>query len=249
MFKRKDLKGIEFKLDPQNAESKNCSSLVQENRRIYTVEHLLAVLYGMNIDSLIVEVEGNEVPIMDGSGLCFVEALQKAGIKRLTGERKWIRIDKPVVLKDKDASISVYPGSDFRITYTIEFNHPFIGKQTKSMVVEEKTFIKEIAPARTFGFLKDVPALRSRGLALGGSLENTVILDDKKVINGPLRFGDEFVRHKILDLMGDLALQRFPVLGHFEAFKAGHSLHLRLVNFIRENPHYWSYASSPCQSK
>ena len=137
--------------------------------------------------------------------------------------------------------ISVVPDSDFKITYLIEYDHPAIESQELSLSINKENFIKQIAPARTFGFLKDVPALRAQGLTLGGSLENAIVLDEKNIINGPLRFPDEFVRHKILDFIGDLFLLNSSIIGHFKAHKAGHSLHLKAVHFILDNPEYWTY--------
>ena len=152
-----------------------------------------------------------------------------------------IKIIKPFSLEEKDAVFSFSPASDFKISYSIEYDHPAVQKQELSLSLNLDNFIKEIAPARTFGFLKDVPALRAQGLAAGGSLDNAVVLDEKNVISGPLRYPDEFVRHKILDLVGDLSLIGSPLIGHFKAQRAGHSLHLKAIHFLLDNPEFWTY--------
>lgn len=241
IFRRIDLDNSEFHLDPKKIEAKNCSMLVTKKGRIQTLEHFMAVLFMLGVDSLILELNGEEIPIVDGSAFPFVEAILKAGIKPLQEKKKSIKILKPFIIQEEDALISVVPDSDFRITYLIEYDHPAIESQELSLSINKENFIKQIAPARTFGFLKDVPALRAQGLALGGSLENAIVLDERSIINGPLRFPDEFVRHKILDFIGDLFLLNSSIIGHFKAHRAGHSLHLKAVHFILDNPEYWTY--------
>ncbi len=241
LFRRSDLDNLEFSLDSKKIETLSSTSLAGEDYKIQTIEHLMAVLYAFGIDSAVIELNGDEIPIMDGSASPFVQAILKAGIKLLPEKKKVIKILKPFIIKEKEASVSFYPDSDFKITYCIEYDHPVIQKQELSLSINLKNFVTEIAPARTFGFLKDVPALRAQGLALGGSLENAIVLDEKDVISGPLRYPDEFVRHKILDLIGDLCLLGSPVLGHFKALKAGHALHLKAINFILDSPEFWTY--------
>lgn len=241
IFRRIDLDNSEFHLDPKKIEAKNCSMLVTKKGRIQTLEHFMAVLFMLGVDSLIIELNGEEIPIVDGSAFPFVEAILKAGIKPLQEKKKSIKILKPFIIQEEDALISVVPDSDFRITYLIEYDHPAIESQELSLSINKENFIKQIAPARTFGFLKEVPALRAQGLALGGSLENAIVLDERSIINGPLRFPDEFVRHKILDFIGDLFLLNSSIIGHFKAHRAGHSLHLKAVHFILDNPEYWTY--------
>lgn len=241
IFRRIDLDNSEFHLDPKKIEAKNCSMLVAKKGRIQTLEHFMAVLFMLGVDSLIIELNEEEIPIVDGSAFPFVEAILKAGIKPLQEKKKSIKILKPFIIQEEDALISVVPDSDFRITYLIEYDHPAIESQELSLSINKENFIKQIAPARTFGFLKDVPALRAQGLALGGSLENAIVLDEKSIINGPLRFPDEFVRHKILDFIGDLFLLNSSIIGHFRAQRAGHGLHLKAVHFILDNPEYWTY--------
>ncbi|UCC38682.1 MAG: UDP-3-O-[3-hydroxymyristoyl] N-acetylglucosamine deacetylase [Candidatus Aminicenantes bacterium] len=241
LFRRTDLDNLEFSLDSKKIETLSSTSLTGEDYKIQTIEHLMAVLYAFGIDSVIIELNGNEIPIMDGSASPFVQAILKAGIKLLPEKKKVIKILKPFIIEEKEASVSFYPDSDFKISYCIEYDHPAIQRQELSLSINLKNFVTEIAPARTFGFLKDVPALRAQGLALGGSFDNAVVLDEKKVISGPLRYTKEFVRHKILDLIGDLSLLGSPILGHFKAHKAGHALHLKAINFILDSPEFWVY--------
>ena len=238
VFRRTDLNNLELILDTKKIKAKSSTYLTSEGCKIQTLEHLLAVIYVFGIDSLIIEINGDEIPIMDGSASPFVQAVLKAGIKPLPGKKKSIKILKPFIIKEEDAAISFYPDSDFKITYSIEYDHPLIQRQELSLSVNLENFVTEIAPARTFGFLKDVPSLRAQGLALGGSLDNTVVLDEKGVISGSLRYPDEFVRHKILDLIGDLSLMGSPLIGHFKAHKAGHSLHLKAIHFLLDNPEF-----------
>lgn len=240
VFRRTDLGGAEFRIVLKNVRSKNCTVLVTKKGKIQTLEHLLAVLWVHGIDSLVVELNQEEVPILDGSALPFVQAVRKAGSRDLLQKKRAVRIVKPFIIQENDTSISVVPDSVLRITYHIDYPHPCIMKQGISIIVDPDDFDQNIAPARTFGFVDEVPSLRERGLALGGSLKNAVVLDKSRVISGELRFPDEFVRHKILDFIGDLSLFGFPLVGHFIAKKAGHGLHLLAVRFLKENPEYSS---------
>lgn len=241
VFRRTDLGNLELPLDWKKIEAKNNASLVAKGGKIQTLEHLLAVLYILGIDSLIVEINGGEIPIMDGSASPFVSSIFKAGIAVLPQRKKTIKILKPMTVQEKEAYVSFSPDTAFRISYFIEFDHPAIRSQELSFLIDSESFMKEIAPARTFGFLKDVPSLRAQGLALGGSFENAVVLDEREVINGPLRFPDEFVRHKILDFIGDLSLTGHPLIGHFKAHKAGHSLHLKAIHLLFKSQEFWTY--------
>jgi UDP-3-O-[3-hydroxymyristoyl] N-acetylglucosamine deacetylase len=220
-------------------QSNNCTSLQVQDKRIQTIEHLFAALYVLGIDSLVIDLNGDEIPILDGSASPFVKALLSTGIRSLRERKKFIKILRPFSIGDKESSVSVEPAEDFIVSYFIFFNHPAVREQEFSLTVNQESFVKEIAPARTFGFLKDVTLLKEKGLALGGSLENAVVLDDSGVINGPLRFNDEFVRHKVMDLIGDLSLLGSPLKGHFKARKAGHNLHLKTLHFILDSPDYW----------
>jgi UDP-3-O-[3-hydroxymyristoyl] N-acetylglucosamine deacetylase len=241
VFRRTDMDGLEILLDPRATGARNCSYLAAGDCRIQTVEHLLAALSGFGVDSLLIEVGGGEVPILDGSALPFAEALAGMGTRAVGPGKKTLNVLKRFVVEAGEASLEVLPNPGFQVSYFIDFDHPAVGKQEIDMKVTEGTFRVGIAPARTFGFLKDVPELRRRGLALGGSFANTLVLDDEKVVNGPLRFPDEFVRHKVLDLVGDLYLLGCPVSGRFVARKAGHGLHLQAVKFLLDHPEYGEY--------
>lgn len=225
--------------DPNCVESMNSSIITEGKYRVHTVEHLMATLFAFGIDSVDIVLNGDEIPILDGSALPFAKAIQDCGITPLDLENKTMMIVKPFVVQENDASVSVEPDVLFRIGYTIVYDHPSIQTQNLELVVNESSFVSEIAPARTFGFLKDVAALWEQGLSLGGSLENALVLDDSRLINGPLRFEDEFVRHKILDFVGDLSLLGYPLMGKFRAHRAGHSAHLKTVRFLLENPGYY----------
>ncbi|MBN1221622.1 MAG: UDP-3-O-[3-hydroxymyristoyl] N-acetylglucosamine deacetylase, partial [Candidatus Aminicenantes bacterium] len=183
----------ELRPDPHQVESMYSSILGKGEKSVRTIEHLMAALFVLGIDSLNVYLDGEEIPICDGSALEFVKAILAGGIEPLNIERKLLKIILPFTVREEDAYISVEPCDDFRLVYTIDYDHPAIRKQSYELRVDEESFVKEIAPARTFGFLKDVEALRERGLALGGSLENALVLDENGLVNGPLRFEDEFV--------------------------------------------------------
>ena len=240
LFSVKDDESFEIRIDPLSVESSLSSVLTDGARKVHTIEHLLSALYVFGVDSINIELKGSEVPILDGSALPIAKALEEAGIQTLALEKTYLKVIKPFVVREGDASISVDPDEEFKVSYTIEFDHPAIQTQSFDWVVSVEGFLRDIAPARTFGFLKDVEKLWSQGLARGGSFENAIVLDEKGVINGPLRFDDEFVRHKILDLIGDLSLAGYPLIGHFRAHKAGHSLHLKAVRFLIENPDHYN---------
>ncbi len=244
IFMRTDIGNTEFRIELENVRSKNCMMLVTEKGKIQTLEHLLAVLWVHGIDSLVVELNQEEIPIMDGSALPFVQAIRKAGIRDLLLKKGPVRIIKPFIIQKEGASISAEPDAMLRITYHIDFAHPCIMKQEMSIIVDPDDFDRDIAPARTFGFVDHVSDLQERGLALGGSLKNAVVLDKSGVISGELRFPDEFVRHKILDFIGDLSLVGFPLTGHFVVKKAGHGLHLQAVRFLLDNPEYLSLSQN-----
>jgi len=243
IFKRVDKDNFQLPLNPQKIRSQHNSSLVYGNIKVKTIEHLMAVLYMYRITSVMIKLDGEEIPIFDGSALTLLEAVEKAGSKALQTKKKSISIKKPFQIQDNGAVIYGEPFHGFKITYIIEYQHPLIGRQDLSLKINSKTFKKEIAPARTFGFLKDAETLRKNKLALGSSLDNTIVMDDQKILNGPLRFEDEFVRHKILDLIGDLSLLGGKLSGHFSAEKAGHRLHLKTVLFLLDNQGYLNIKS------
>jgi UDP-3-O-[3-hydroxymyristoyl] N-acetylglucosamine deacetylase len=196
--------------------------------RIQTVEHLMAAAAGLGIDNLTVEVEGTEVPAMDGSAKPFVALLNAAGRTAQMARRRPITIRQPIHVGEGNRWIEIVPAAELRISYTLDNDHPAIGTQVLSCVPTEESFVNEFAPARTYGFLKDLGAMRKHGLALGGSLENAIVVGKRGTLNG-LRYRDEFVRHKVLDLIGDLALLGRPIVGHVIARNAGHGLNFELV--------------------
>jgi len=204
-----------------------------------TVEHLLAALRGLGVDNARIKVEGPELPIMDGSAAPFSSLLTAAGLRQLPWPRAYILIRKPVELKQGEQWMRVSPGEP-SITYTIDFNHPLIRRQRYSVSLGTESFCSEIAPARTFGFLKEVQHLQNQGLALGGSLDNAVVLDDNGVLNpGGLRFPEECVRHKILDAVGDLALLGLPLLGRLEVGRGSHELHCTFLQLLMRQETAW----------
>ncbi len=215
------------------------TGLTREAVSVETVEHLLAALTALGIDNVIVELNSPEVPIMDGSAAPFVYLiLNEAGVKKLTAPKKYLKVLRPISLSQGDKRIALYPSDHFKVTYSISFDHPLIRHQSRTMKITDETFVEEIAPARTFGFLKEVEMLRQRGLALGGSLDNAVVLGETGALNA-LRFEDEFVRHKILDAIGDLSLVGYPVIGHLVAHRAGHALHTAFAARILEQVDAW----------
>jgi UDP-3-O-[3-hydroxymyristoyl] N-acetylglucosamine deacetylase len=200
---------------------------------IGTVEHVLAAAAGLGLDNCLIEIEGPEVPILDGSALPFVRLFHAAGFERQDAMVKPIEIPTSVEVFREDKRMSYEPGGPgLTITYEIDFNHPFVGQQELTYVPRAEEFASRIAPARTFGFARDVAQLRARGLARGGSLHNAVVLDDTGILSGPLRFRDEFVRHKVLDLIGDLALLGQPLQGRIRARKAGHAVHIEFARAL-----------------
>jgi len=211
---------------------------------VKTVEHLLACLMGLEIDNALIELDAEEVPVFDGSADVFVGLLQGAGIQTQKGVRKYIKVHRPIELYEKDMGISIVPHPTLRITYTIDFPHPLLRNQTRTIDLSQESFIKEIAPARTFCLYEEVEHLRRQGLAKGGSLENAIVIGQDRIYNQSLRFEDECVRHKILDLIGDLALLGARVLGHITVYKGGHQLHSKLVKEILQKKDFWAYTSS-----
>jgi UDP-3-O-[3-hydroxymyristoyl] N-acetylglucosamine deacetylase len=220
------------------------TTLSSEGAKVGTVEHLLAALAGLHIDNVFVEIDGPEVPIMDGSSLPFISRILEAGIAKQAKTVNFIRILEPVAVTEGPCQIAVTPYEGTRITYRVFYTHPAFGEQKMGIDITPMDFINELAPARTFGFLRDVEMLKSKGLARGGSLENAIVLGEKEVINGgELRFKDEFVRHKILDAVGDLSLIGLPIYGHIIANKSGHTLHVKLLRKLLLNRSAWEISS------
>ncbi len=211
----------------------HATTIAKDGHRISTVEHLLAAFSGLKIDNAIVEVSSDEVPIMDGSAAPFVHLIKMAGAMTQEREREYIRIKKPIKVRDGDKKAYLLPSNDFKIHFNIEFNNPVISAQSYLLKFSVRNFEKEIANARTFGFLDEVNILKKQGLAKGGTLDNVVVLDKYRVLNEDgLRYKDEFVRHKILDAIGDLSLIGKPIVGHFLADKSGHTLNHTLAKKV-----------------
>lgn len=203
---------------------------------VATVEHLLAAVRGLGIDNILIEVEGPEVPIMDGSAASFVFLLRSAGLVEQDRPRRVLAVAKPFEHKDGDKRIKAAPYEGFRVDYVIDFDHPLIGRQTLTYEMDSESFARSIAKARTFGFLREVELLHKNGMALGGSLENAVVLDEYGVVNeGGLRYRDEFVRHKILDFIGDMAVAPLPIHGRFEVECSGHAFNNEFLRLLVEN--------------
>jgi UDP-3-O-[3-hydroxymyristoyl] N-acetylglucosamine deacetylase len=215
------------------------TTLVNGAASVDTVEHLLSALRGLAIDNVIVELNQSEVPIMDGSAAPWVYLIQEAGVKEQAVPRKVLRVLRAITVTRGDKSISIFPADSFKVSYSIQFDHPMLRSQKKSLEINEASFINEIAPARTFGFLQEVEMLRQRGLALGGSLDNAVVLGETGVLNA-LRFDDEFVRHKMLDVIGDLALLGHPIAGHVSVQRGGHALHAELAAELLRQTDSWT---------
>jgi UDP-3-O-[3-hydroxymyristoyl] N-acetylglucosamine deacetylase len=220
------------------------TTISEDNVRISTTEHLMAALHGLGIDNAIIELNNNEVPIMDGSAAPFVRMLHKVDRKEQKAARKVLKITREISWQQNGSEIRILPYDGLKITCGIDFDHPLINNQSYTINISPDSFIKEIASARTFGFLEEVEKLRQSGLALGGSLDNAIVVDESGILNNEgLRFPDEFVRHKILDLLGDLALLGCPLQGHVIASKAGHTQHLALLKTIADHPECWEFVT------
>jgi UDP-3-O-[3-hydroxymyristoyl] N-acetylglucosamine deacetylase len=230
------------------------TTLVKGDVRVSTVEHLLSAMAGLGIDNAIVELSAPEVPIMDGSAGPFVFLLQSAGIEEQNAAKRFIRIKKPVKVQEGDKWASFEPFEGFKVGFSIEFNHPIISKRTSRAEIDFSTtsFVKEVSRARTFGFMRDIEMLREHNLALGGSMDNAVVLDDYRVLNEDgLRYEDEFVKHKILDAIGDLYLLGHSLIGAYHAHKSGHELNNKLLRTLIADPAAWEevvYKDDPAVS-
>ena len=230
VYYRSDL-GVSFKAEPKNVINTQMATVVgNEKGYISTIEHLMSAINAYGIDNIRIIVDANEIPVMDGSSASFCMLLDEAGVRELDANKKALIIKRAVEIREGDKLVRLSPSKSPKFDYTIKFSHPLIGTQHHVFEFSKKAYLKEISRARTFGFLKDVQALRSMGLALGGSLENAVVIDENKILNPEgLRFENEFVRHKILDAIGDLALVGAPILGDYTAFAGSHDLNHKLT--------------------
>ncbi|MFN0121910.1 MAG: UDP-3-O-acyl-N-acetylglucosamine deacetylase [Blastocatellia bacterium] len=251
LFRRTDLNNFEILASPQHvAHVSYATTLMKSGVMISTVEHLLSALLGCGVDNAIIDIDSLEVPILDGSSEPWAELIDRAGLKSLAAPRAYLKVLKRIEIVEKNRRMSVEPAPHFSLSCEIDFPHPMIGRQTLDVILRNgkgaDVYMDTIAPARTFGFVEELEALRNAGLTRGGSLDNAIALTRDGMVNEkPLRFGDEFVRHKILDIIGDLALCGMPILGHFHAVRSGHGLHTQLLSTLLRDPAAWRVTTEP----
>ncbi len=234
---------VDLPADPYSVcDTRMCSGLEREGAKVGTVEHLMSALAGLGIDNLHVDVDAPEIPILDGSAGPFVFLLQSAGIEEQKAPKRFLRVKKAVEYREDDKWVRLEPYDGFRLTFSIVFNHPAIEKTSTSVTVDfaEQSYARDVARARTFGFMQDVDMMRANGLALGGSLDNAIVMDEYRVLNADgLRYVDEFVKHKVLDAIGDLYLCGHPLLAAYSAHKAGHALNNQILRVLLEDRSAW----------
>jgi UDP-3-O-[3-hydroxymyristoyl] N-acetylglucosamine deacetylase len=246
VFRRTDLDNFEIEAISRNvARVSYATSLMKKGVLISTTEHLLSAFIGLGIDNAVVELDNLELPILDGSALPFVELILKAGVRKQRRPRKYLKILREVEMREGNKFISVYPADTYSVSYSINFPHPLIGKETFQVELSNGSYLRKIAGARTFGSREDEKAMRNMGLIRGASKDNCIVLTRDGIENGPLRFPDEFVRHKVLDLVGDLALLGKPILGRIVADRAGHAMHTALVSRILRDKTLWEEVTLP----
>jgi UDP-3-O-[3-hydroxymyristoyl] N-acetylglucosamine deacetylase len=244
VFRRVDLDNFPIEAQGHNvARVSYATSLMKQGVLLSTTEHLLAAIYSCGIDNVFIDIDSIEIPILDGSAEPFMQMLQHSGVRKLRRKRRYLKVLQPLEVVEGDRRIGVYPADEFHVRCYVDFPHPLVGQQEVEMAVNPETFRHLLARARTFCFERDIEPLRSMGLIRGGSLENAIVLTNDGVMNGPLRFPDEFGRHKALDLIGDLALAGLPLLARVEAHKAGHALHTQLVSRLLADPSLWTIAT------
>jgi len=245
-FRRTDLKNFEIEaVRAHVAKVSYATTLMKKGVMISTVEHLLSALYGLGIDNLYLDINSLEVPILDGSCRNFVQEIQRAGIVEQDALRSYIVIKKPIEVRQGDKVAGVYPDPVPRATYIIDFEHKAIGHQEIQMELTPESYSRELGSARTFGFVSDIEYLKSLGLIRGGSVENAVVLDDSGIVNDHLRFPNEFVRHKLLDMLGDISLTGRPIIGHLYAERAGHAIHTALAEQITRLKSHYQICTAP----
>jgi UDP-3-O-[3-hydroxymyristoyl] N-acetylglucosamine deacetylase len=250
VFRRTDLASpVEIKADPYAVgDTRLASCLDRDGVRVSTVEHLMSAFAGLGVDNAYVDVTAPEVPIMDGSAGPFVFLLQSAGIAEQNAAKKFIRILQPVEMREGDKWVRFDPHNGFKLDLSIDFDHPVFDRARQSVCVDFATtsYVREVSRARTFGFMQDVESMRSQGLALGGSLDNAIVMDEYRVLNSDgLRYDDEFVKHKVLDAIGDLYLLGHPLIGAFSGHKSGHALNNLLLRHLLEARQTWEFATFP----
>lgn len=248
VFCRVDLSPpVELPAKPHGVgDTRMASTLEKNGAKLSTIEHLMSALAGLGIDNIYVDVDAPELPIMDGSAAPFVFLLQSAGIDEQNAAKKFIRIKKTVRVEEGDKWAELSPYEGFRLDFSIIFNHPAVDQTGRQVSVDfaDNSYIREVARARTFGFMQDIEYMRDHGLALGGSLENAIVMDEYRVLNSDgLRYNDEFVKHKVLDAIGDLYVAGHPILGAFSAFKSGHGLNNKLLRAVLDDASAWEWAT------
>ncbi len=248
VFRRIDLDGFEIEAVGRNvAKVSYATSLMKKGVLISTTEHLLAAFIGMGVDNAIVELDNLEIPILDGSAQPFVDMIVRAGLRRQRRRRTCLRIRRALELREGGKFIGMYPAEGYSVAYTIDFPHPLIGRESFEVQLSNGQFLREIASARTFGFLDQEQAMRNMGLIRGASKDNCIVLTRDDVVNGPLRYPDEFVRHKVLDLIGDLALLGRRIVGRVVADRAGHAMHTALVSRLLKDRSLWEETADESQ--
>jgi UDP-3-O-[3-hydroxymyristoyl] N-acetylglucosamine deacetylase len=247
VFIRTDMDNAEILAKAENtAATSYATTLSRNGASVRTVEHLLAAFAGLSIDNARVEIDADEVPIMDGSALPFIRLIAEAGIQTLDMLQPMLKVIKPIFVREGNKQLAIWPSETPSISYFIDFNHPMLKEQSLHYQPSEETFLREVSNARTFGFLSDVKTLQANGLAKGASLDNAVALGEDSVLNKDgLRYQDEFVRHKILDLIGDLSLAGMPIIGHIVAHKSGHGLNAQMVEKLLGSPQNWIAIGAP----
>ena len=241
VFRRTDLDNFIIEARGENvARVSYATSLMKQGVLLSTTEHLLAAIYSCGIDNVFINIDSIEVPILDGSADPFIQMLDQAGVRRLRKRRRYLKVLKPLEVVEDGRRIGIYPADEFHVKCFVDFPHPLVGQQEIEMRVSQESFRRMLARARTFCFEREIEPLRAMGLIRGGSLENAIVLTNDGVMNGPLRFDDEFGRHKALDLIGDLALVGLPLLARVEAHKAGHALHTQLVSRLLADSSLWT---------
>jgi UDP-3-O-[3-hydroxymyristoyl] N-acetylglucosamine deacetylase len=240
VFRRTDLDGFEVEAISRNvAKVSYATSLMKQGVLISTTEHLLSAFIGMGVDNAMVELDNLELPILDGSSQPYIDMITAAGLRQQRRKRTYIKILRPYEMREGDKSIGIYPADNYTVSYAINFPHPLIGQERFQVELSNGSYVKHIAAARTFGFLEQQQAMLNQGLIRGASRENCLVLTRDGLDNGPLRYSDEFVRHKVLDLIGDLALFGKRILGYVKADRAGHAMHTAIVSRVLRDSTYW----------